>query len=111
MSTSHRLEYSKSSKAPCNGAPPCKGTPIELGVLRHGTVSFTEYGETVQWRHWGCVTADILGRLAKTKLERVPGFRELRPEDQARIRIAVGLKRVDPRDVPESARAPAAAAA
>lgn len=27
-----------------------------------------------------------------------------RPEDQAKIRMAVGLRRIDPRDVPESAK-------
>ncbi|GJE94457.1 SNF2 family N-terminal domain-containing protein [Phanerochaete sordida] len=111
MATSHMLEYSKSSKAPCHGPPPCKGTPIELGGLRYGEVTFGEYGETVKWRHWGCVSPDILAKLAQTKLERVPGFSNLRPEDQAKVRMAVGKRRIDPADVPASAKPPSAAAA
>ncbi|THH01126.1 hypothetical protein EW026_g1525 [Hermanssonia centrifuga] len=104
MATAHMLEYSKSSKATCHGPPPCKGSAIDLGVLRYGQVTFGPYGETVEWRHWGCVTAEILTKLASTQLERVPGFRNLRSEDQNKIRIAVGLRRVDPVDVPESAK-------
>ncbi|EKM54585.1 uncharacterized protein PHACADRAFT_197015 [Phanerochaete carnosa HHB-10118-sp] len=104
MATSHMLEYSKSSKAPCHGQPPCKGTPIELGALRYGEVTFGQYGETVKWRHWGCVTPEILAKLAQTKIERVPGFKNLRFEDQAKIRIAAGRRHVDPEDVPESAK-------
>lgn len=34
-----------------------------------------------------------------------------RPEDQSKIRLAVGLRRVDPADIPASANAPVAASA
>jgi SWI/SNF-related matrix-associated actin-dependent regulator of chromatin subfamily A3 len=80
----------------------------------------------------GCVTPDILEKLARVKLERVPGYKTLRcvsfalcmrapsaqvkglfcpcrPEDQAKIRMAVGLRRVDPADIPLSAKHPVAA--
>ncbi|CCM03320.1 uncharacterized protein FIBRA_05448 [Fibroporia radiculosa] len=104
MATSHIIEYSKSSRAACYGAPPCKGSLIELGVLRYGQTTFGPYGESVRWRHWGCATPEILGQLATVKLERVPGFKNLRPEDQAKIRIAVGLRRVAPDDIPDTAK-------
>ncbi|KAH9941011.1 SNF2 family N-terminal domain-containing protein [Amylocystis lapponica] len=104
MSTSHVFEYSKSSRATCHGPLPCKGSPISLGYLRYGEVSFGQYGEIVEWRHWGCVNPEILGRLASAKLERVPGFMSLRLEDQGKIRLAVGLRRIDPSDVPDSAK-------
>lgn len=58
------FQYSKSSKAPCHGLPPCKGTPIELGVLRYGEVAFGEYGETVRWRHWCALTILVLQELS-----------------------------------------------
>ncbi|KZT67187.1 hypothetical protein DAEQUDRAFT_407067 [Daedalea quercina L-15889] len=106
MSTTHAFEYSKSSKAKCHGPPPCKGSPIDLGTLRYGQVNFGPYGETVEWRHWGCVTPDILQRLSTVQLERVPGFRNLRQEDQSKIRLAVGLRRIDPVDIPDTAREP-----
>ncbi|KAH8119200.1 SNF2 family N-terminal domain-containing protein [Phellopilus nigrolimitatus] len=104
MSAAHMLEYSKSSRAKCNGPLPCKGSNIELGVLRYGQVSFGDFGEVVKWRHWGCVTPAILQNLAVLDLERIPGFRGLRPSDQAKIRQAIARKRVDPTDVPESAK-------
>ncbi|KZT00465.1 uncharacterized protein LAESUDRAFT_553779 [Laetiporus sulphureus 93-53] len=106
MSTSYVLEYSKSSRAKCHGPPPCKGSSIGLGDLRYGKVVFGKYGETVEWRHWGCVTKSILANLATVKLERVPGFNNLRPEDQSKIRMAIGLRRIDTADIPESAKAP-----
>ncbi|KAI0074381.1 hypothetical protein K474DRAFT_1626028 [Panus rudis PR-1116 ss-1] len=104
MASGHILEYSKSSRAACHGPPPCKGTHIGLGELRYGQVTQGKYGETVEWRHWGCVTPDILTRLAYSNVEKVPGFSSLRPEDQNKVKIAVALRRVDPADIPESAK-------
>ncbi|KAI0356200.1 hypothetical protein OH77DRAFT_1423798 [Trametes cingulata] len=105
MATSHIFEYSKSSRATCHGPPPCRGSPIELGSLRYGVVQTGRYGETVEWRHWGCVTPDILAKLSSVKLENVPGFKDLYPADQSKIRLAIGLLRVDPSDVPPTAKA------
>ncbi|TBU43646.1 SNF2 family N-terminal domain-containing protein [Dichomitus squalens] len=107
MSKIHVFEYSKSSRATCHGPAPCKGSPIELGSLRYGQVSAGKYGETVEWRHWGCVTPDILTKLAAAKLETVPGFSNLSPADQSKIRLAVGLGRIDSADIPASAKGPA----
>ncbi|KAH9942327.1 SNF2 family N-terminal domain-containing protein [Epithele typhae] len=104
MSKLHLLEYSKSSRATCNGSPPCKGSPIELGSLRYGEIHAGKYGETVEWRHWGCVTPDILARLAMVKVDTVPGFRDLQAQDQSKVRLAVGLRRVALEDVPPSAK-------
>ncbi|TFK94573.1 hypothetical protein K466DRAFT_509225 [Polyporus arcularius HHB13444] len=104
MSKFHVFEYSKSSRATCHGPAPCKGSPIELGTLRYGQVSAGKYGETVEWRHWGCVTPDILTKLAAVKLETVPGFSNLYPADQNKIRIAVSLRRVDSADIPATAK-------
>ncbi|CDO69292.1 hypothetical protein BN946_scf184976.g11 [Trametes cinnabarina] len=105
MATEHVFEYSKSSRATCHGPPPCKGSTIELGTLRYGQVQKGRYGETVEWRHWGCVTRDILEKLASLKLESIPGFMDLYPADQSKIRLAVGLRRVDPADIPPTAKA------
>ncbi|KAH9892824.1 SNF2 family N-terminal domain-containing protein [Cubamyces lactineus] len=104
MATQHIFEYSKSSRATCHGPPPCRGSSIELGSLRYGQVNKGKYGETVEWRHWGCVTPDILTKLAAVKLENVPGYLNLYPADQSKIRLAIGLRRVDPSDIPASAK-------
>ncbi|KAI0730200.1 SNF2 family N-terminal domain-containing protein [Fomitopsis betulina] len=104
MSTTHTFEYSKSNRAKCHGPPPCKGSPIVLGDLRYGQVKLGPYGETVEWRHWGCVTPNILANISRTQLERIQGFNNLRQEDQGKIRLAVGLRRIDPADVPATAK-------
>ncbi|VDB95911.1 unnamed protein product [Peniophora sp. CBMAI 1063] len=100
----HTLEYSKSSRAKCNGAPPCKGTLIPLGALRYGRLVRNDFGEQIKWMHWGCVTGPILGELAGYGINRVEGFNELRAEDQQKIRRALATRKVDPADVPESAK-------
>jgi hypothetical protein len=46
------LQYSKSSRAKCNGPAPCNGTAIEKGTLRYGEATASPYGESVKWRHW-----------------------------------------------------------
>ncbi|CAL1707747.1 unnamed protein product [Somion occarium] len=104
MASSHILGYSKSSRAACHGPPPCKGSTIKAGVIRYGYVNQGPYAQTVEWRHWGCVTPDILNRLAHIQLEEVRGFEDLSTQDQNKIKIAVGLRRVDPADVPASAK-------
>ncbi|KAJ3488930.1 hypothetical protein NLI96_g2471 [Meripilus lineatus] len=104
MAATHIVEYSKSSRAACHGAPPCKGSLIDIGTLRYGAVGHGKYGETVEWRHWGCVTPEILGRLAFAPVDNVPGFNELKQEDQRKIRLAIGLRRVDASDIPDTAR-------
>ncbi|KAI0779816.1 SNF2 family N-terminal domain-containing protein [Fomes fomentarius] len=74
--------------------------------MRYGQVIKGQYGETVEWRHWGCVTSDILTKLATVKLETVPGFQSLMPADQSKIRLAVQLRRVNSVDIPPTAKDP-----
>ncbi|KAA1471714.1 hypothetical protein DENSPDRAFT_837772 [Dentipellis sp. KUC8613] len=107
----HHLEYSKSSRAKCHGPLPCKGSPIALGDLRYGRTITNHFGETVQWTHWGCLTPTILAQLAAYGVHRISGFGNLRSEDQHKIRRALAARRIDPADIPESAKAPAALAA
>ncbi|KAK0225975.1 SNF2 family N-terminal domain-containing protein [Armillaria fumosa] len=121
MSLPHHFGYSKSIRAKCHGPLPCKGTAITTGTLRYGQMTTHEHGDTVEWRHWGCVTPSILAQLAPTNLENVPGFRDLRwatffspgfapidpsfrSDDHRRIRKAVSERRVDPADIPPSAQ-------
>lgn len=74
------------------------------GTLRYGKVSNDGITETVEWRHWGCVTPAILDQIASVKLDTIDGFKDLNPSDQQKIRIAVSLRRVDPSDIPATAR-------
>lgn len=100
----HAIDYSKSSLSVCKGPPPCSGSPIAVGSLRYGELVPGEFGEIVNWRHWGCVTPDILRVLATVNLNTVTGFNTLRPEDQGKVSLAIALGRVDPADIPPSAR-------
>ncbi|KAJ7287410.1 SNF2 family N-terminal domain-containing protein [Mycena rebaudengoi] len=102
--TSHTVGYSKSSRAKCHGPAPCKGTSLPIGTLRYGQTILNDYGETVEWRHWGCVTASILTQLAALTMDRVNGFNQLSASDQQKIRKAIARRSVDPADVPASAR-------
>lgn len=50
------------------------------------------------------MTPAILQDLAVTDMERITGFMNLRRSDQAKVRQAIARKRVDPTDVPETAK-------
>ncbi|THH08085.1 hypothetical protein EW145_g2943 [Phellinidium pouzarii] len=103
-------QYSKSSRAKCHGPPPCQGSFIDLGALRYGRISFGEYEsqrlKTLHLEYRGCVTPAILQSLAVMDLGRITGFVNLRRNDQTKVRQAIARKRVDPADVPETAKNP-----
>ncbi|KAJ3989960.1 SNF2 family N-terminal domain-containing protein [Lentinula detonsa] len=103
MASLHRLEYSKSTRSKCHG-PICKGASMAPGSLRYGRItrdSVTQ-SETVEWRHWGCVTSHILAELAAV-IEDVPGFSQLTRADQQKIRVALAARRVAASDILASA--------
>ncbi|KAJ7901958.1 SNF2 family N-terminal domain-containing protein [Mycena olivaceomarginata] len=109
--SSHAVGYSKSANAKCHGPEPCKGTPLPVGTLRYGQANTNAFGETkIEWVHWGCVTASQLSQLATLTMDRVAGFNQLSTADQKKIRTAIALRRVDPSDIPATARAPQQAA-
>ncbi|KAF9650574.1 hypothetical protein BDM02DRAFT_3164771 [Thelephora ganbajun] len=90
----HYLEYSPSSRAGCQGDYPCKGSPIPKGVLRYGGQFERGRREFVKWRHWECVTPQILRAIGKVRPESTVGWYTLRAEDQERIRQAIKDKTV-----------------
>lgn len=100
----HSIDYSRSTRSVCKGPAPCNGSPIPVGSLRYGQLVPGEYGETVAWRHWGCVNPDILRSIALVDQSAIIGFSKLRPEDQAKVRQAIVDQRVDPADVPLTAK-------
>ncbi|KIJ19024.1 hypothetical protein PAXINDRAFT_97103, partial [Paxillus involutus ATCC 200175] len=104
----HAIDYSKSSRSVCKGPAPCTGTPLPPGSLRYGQIAKGEFGETVHWRHWGCVTPDILRNLAITDLNSITGFSTIRPDDQQKVRRAIATQHIDPADIPASAKVVAA---
>ncbi|KNZ72866.1 Putative SWI/SNF-related matrix-associated actin-dependent regulator of chromatin subfamily A member 3-like 1, partial [Termitomyces sp. J132] len=105
------LQYSKSMRAKCHGPAPCKGTLMEIGSLRYGLEKSGDFGDTIEWRHWGCVTPPILSDLAAFPVENTTGFAFLSPEDQQKIRLAISIRRIDPADIPDSAKVKTTASA
>lgn len=75
------------------------------GSLRYGRLQTTQVGESVEWRHWGCVTPNILAQLINVNLESIEGYQDLLPHDRQKIREAVRLRRIDPADIPQAAKA------
>ncbi|KAJ7072219.1 SNF2 family N-terminal domain-containing protein [Mycena amicta] len=99
MSTYHIVEYSKSSRAKCHGQI-CGRSSISTGLLRYGTrLTHTEWGESVGYWHWGCLTPAMISQLAISLPEQIEGFNLLKPADQAKIRLAMARGRVDPADM------------
>jgi hypothetical protein len=61
-----------------------------------------------QWRHWGCITPKIISNI-KEKVgdaNEVDGFEDLKPEDQEKITKAFENGKVDPADIPDTAKKP-----
>jgi SWI/SNF-related matrix-associated actin-dependent regulator of chromatin subfamily A3 len=60
-----------------------------------------------RWAHdnRGCLTPQILGNISSYGVQRVAGFSSLGLEDQARVRLAIKKRRVDPTDLPGAASA------
>ncbi|TFK26482.1 hypothetical protein FA15DRAFT_667364 [Coprinopsis marcescibilis] len=102
--TTHLVGYSKSIRAKCHGPLPCKNSAIPIGTLRYGRATRSELGEQVEWRHWGCVTPEILYELARVTANKIVDFDKLLPADQQKIRLAVTLRRVAPEDIPATAK-------
>jgi SWI/SNF-related matrix-associated actin-dependent regulator of chromatin subfamily A3 len=101
MSSPHLVEYARSSSGLCDSSAPCKGAPIEKGQLRYGRVQQSEYGTSIQWRHWTCVTRQVLGEIAGYGIHRLPKWDTLKPEDQRRITIAIASGNSDPTPTPK----------
>ncbi|KZV95946.1 hypothetical protein EXIGLDRAFT_747903 [Exidia glandulosa HHB12029] len=100
MAHKHTLEYAKSNRAKCHGN--CKGI-IAKGDLRMGTLVPNHFGngaETYQWRHWGCIPKAVLNNFKRTQIDRVSGFRQLRHDDQQRVRNDVARGAVGPVALP-----------
>lgn len=60
------------------------------------------------YRHWGCVTPKVISNMKEIfeNAEDLDGFDDLNDEDQEKLRKAWEDGKVDPADVPESAKKP-----
>ncbi|CDO71198.1 hypothetical protein BN946_scf184845.g69 [Trametes cinnabarina] len=86
----------------------CKGTKIEKGELRFGSLVDFKGNTNFSWRHWGCVTPKIISNMKEKfdEADELDGFEDLNEEDQERIKKAWEEGHVAPEDVPETARKP-----
>jgi Poly(ADP-ribose) polymerase and DNA-Ligase Zn-finger region len=97
----YRVEYARSGRSACKGPIPCKGTKIEKGGLRLGTVIEIRGDRSLVWRHWGCVTDRIISNLRESigDPEDLDGVEELNEEDQKKISDAFANGHVAEEDV------------
>ncbi|RAK76956.1 uncharacterized protein BO72DRAFT_496568 [Aspergillus fijiensis CBS 313.89] len=105
----YRLEEASSSRAGCQNKE-CKDAKIKIakGELRHG--SWVEAGDyqSWKWRHWGCVTPNVIQNLKdaikdisggdETDCSALDGFDELSEENQDKVRRALEQGHVDDED-------------
>ncbi|KAK9366817.1 hypothetical protein V1509DRAFT_654426 [Lipomyces kononenkoae] len=86
---SYRIENAKQGRAGCKG-PACKseGVKIGKGELRLGVFVTIGDNQSWQWRHWSCVTPQVIQNI-KTKVESLPegldGYDDISAEDQQRV--------------------------
>ncbi|KAI7346744.1 hypothetical protein KC336_g22802, partial [Hortaea werneckii] len=84
MSGSYRIEVCPNNRATCS-ATQCKkdGVKILKGELRQGVVVMFQDKQSWKYRHWGCVTPEVLHNWhekAEGDMEMIDGYDEL-PED------------------------------
>ena len=58
------------------------------------------------WRHWGCVTSQILTNFKKSfsAADELDGFEELKAADKERVRKAWEEEKIADEDIPDSAK-------
>ncbi|KAE8381010.1 hypothetical protein BDV26DRAFT_256321 [Aspergillus bertholletiae] len=100
---SYRLEQASTGRAGCQNKE-CKDEKVKIakGELRLGTWVDTERIQAFFWRHWGCVTPRIIASLSENlgdgdekDYEQLDGFDDLTPENQEKIKKALGQGHVD----------------
>ncbi|ODO11884.1 hypothetical protein I350_00668 [Cryptococcus amylolentus CBS 6273] len=102
----YRLELASSSRALCNGKKPCFKTKIDKGQLRLGVwVEIPGRGGSFKWRHWGCVTPEVIKHWKEdfSEAEELDGYEDL-SKRQVFVKDAWAEGHVRPEDVPESAK-------
>ncbi|KAI9693572.1 MAG: hypothetical protein M1820_009138 [Bogoriella megaspora] len=102
MSTAYRFEQAKTGRATCSTAEHKKaGIKIDKGDLRMGVwVKFMETGSW-KWRHWGCVTPEVIGNIKNSidgDYELLDGLDELPEDMQDKIKRALQQGHVDDDD-------------
>ncbi|KII91263.1 hypothetical protein PLICRDRAFT_105527, partial [Plicaturopsis crispa FD-325 SS-3] len=104
----YRLELASSSRAKCKGPVPCKGTAIGKGELRMGSIVDFRGNTSYAWRHWGCVTPQVIANMKKSfdDAADLDGYDELPAAQQEKVTKAWAEGRVADEDIPDSARKP-----
>ncbi|KAF2843711.1 zf-PARP-domain-containing protein [Patellaria atrata CBS 101060] len=99
MPTSYRIEVSPNNRAGCNNAA-CKKDKIKIkkGEIRFGTLVTIMDHTSWQWRHWGCLSPQVIENVNKFiegDFEIFDGFEELSSDIQEKVRKALEQGHVD----------------
>ncbi|KAI7277127.1 hypothetical protein KC335_g127 [Hortaea werneckii] len=102
MSGSYRIEVCPNNRATCS-ATQCKkeGVKILKGELRQGVVVMFQDKQSWKYRHWGCVTPEVLHNWhekAEGDMELIDGYDELPEDAQDKVKRALEQGHVDDED-------------
>jgi len=77
-----------------------------ISYIRSTVVDFFIIFVVSVWRHWGCVTPQILTNFKKSfdTADELDGFEELKAVDKDRVRKAWEDEKVADEDIPDSAK-------
>ncbi|KAF2653286.1 zf-PARP-domain-containing protein [Lophiostoma macrostomum CBS 122681] len=90
---SYRIEISPNNRATCNNTE-CKkaGAKLLKGEIRWGTLVTIKEHNSWAWRHWGCVTPQVIANVRDFidgDKDLLDGYDELPTESQAKIDYAL----------------------
>ncbi|KIW08030.1 uncharacterized protein PV09_00974 [Verruconis gallopava] len=99
---SYRIEISPNNRAGCKNTE-CKKNNIKIskGELRFGTFVEIQEHQSWQYKHWGCVTPQVIENiknLIEGDLSMFDGYDELPAEEQERVKRAIDQGHVDDAD-------------
>nr|POF13058.1 parp-type zinc finger-containing protein c2a9.07c [Quercus suber] len=95
----YRIEIASTGRAGCN-ATHCKKNNVKIvkGEMRQGVwVDYEDRG-SYKWRHWGCITPEVLHNwheASEGQTDLIDGFDELPEEAQAKLKRALEQGHVD----------------
>ncbi|EMC92692.1 hypothetical protein BAUCODRAFT_37597 [Baudoinia panamericana UAMH 10762] len=98
----YRIEIASGGRAGCQ-ATKCKkeGVKINKGEIRQGVFVTINEHQSWKWRHWGCVTPEVIHNWKDTSdgdMDRVDGFEELPDDVKDKVRRAFEQGHVDDDD-------------
>ncbi|KAF2863892.1 zf-PARP-domain-containing protein [Piedraia hortae CBS 480.64] len=99
---SYRIEVSPNNRAVCS-ATKCKDEKVKItkGEMRHGVMITFKDKQSWKFRHWGCVTPEIIHHwkeASEGNMDLVDGYDELPDDAKEKVKRAFEQGHVDNED-------------